>query len=74
MPTGHNRKRRSCKRTLGRGTLSYTTTAGRHTITFDGRIASHRLPLGAYIARITAVNARTGQHSGAATLKFTIVK
>jgi PKD domain-containing protein len=74
VPTRHNRKRPSCKRTLTRGTLSYATTAGHHTITFDGRIGAHRLPLGAYTVHITAVDAGTGQHSRAATLRFTIVK
>jgi PKD domain len=72
-PTRHNLKRPACKRTVTRGTLAYTTTFGRHTVAFDGRIAGHELPLGVYSLRLTATGP-TGQRSRTASLRFTIAK
>ena len=72
-PTMHNRKRPRCERTITRGTLTYTTTSGRHTVAFDGRVAGRKLPDGAYTVRITATNS-SRQRSRTASLRFTIAK
>jgi hypothetical protein len=56
------------------GTLTYTARTGRHKLSFDGRIASKKLPLGAYTLRLTATDTTTGKRSRTTTLRFTIVK
>jgi hypothetical protein len=72
--TRRNRHRRSCKRTVTQGTLSFVGHSGLNRVTFQGRISrSKRLPLGAYTLRITASNA-AGQRSSPRTLNFTIVR
>jgi hypothetical protein len=72
--TRRNRHRRSCKRTVTQGTLSFVGHSGLNRVSFQGRISrSKRLPLGAYTLRITASNA-AGQRSSPRTLNFTIVR
>jgi hypothetical protein len=73
-PTKHNRKRPHCQRTVTRTTLSYSVTAGRHTVKFDGRTRNGKLPLGAYALHLTAANPVSDKRSRTASLRFTIVK
>lgn len=69
-----NRHKRSCKRTLTRGTLSFAAHAGANKLAFQGLIArSKKLPLGSYTLLITALN-KAGQRSRAQVLRFTIVR
>jgi Kelch motif len=69
-----NRHKRACKRTVTRGTLSFTGHAGTNTVSFQGRIShSKKLQLGTYSLVITATNA-AGQRSSPKQLTFTIVK
>lgn len=69
--TRKNAKRRSCKRTLERGALSFEGHAGSNRVVFQGRTSrSKKLPLGRYTLVITA----TAGHSASTTLTFTIVK
>jgi hypothetical protein len=59
--TKKNRHNPSCKRTVQRGTLSFTGHIGRNKVSFQGRIsAAKKLPLGCYKLVIIATNA-TGQ-------------
>ncbi len=72
--TGKNRRRRSCKRTLTQGTMSFTGHSGVNKVLFQGRVSSTRkLPLGRYTLYVTATNA-AGQRSQRQSLTFTIVK
>ena len=72
--TKKNRHKPSCKRTVTRGTLSFTGHGGRNKVSFQGRIsASKKLPLGRYKLVIFATNA-AGQRSSPKSLSFTIVK
>jgi hypothetical protein len=72
--TRRNRHRRSCRRTLTRGTLSFAGHSGRNRVSFQGRISARRkLPLGRYTLVITATNA-AGQTSAPQRLSFAIVK
>ena len=72
--TKKNRHNPSCKRTVTRGTLSFTGHIGRNMVSFQGRIsASKKLPLGRYKLVIIATNA-AGQRSSPKSLSFTIVK
>jgi hypothetical protein len=72
VPSAKNRHRRSCKRTVVAGTLSFTGRSGTNKIVFQGRI-SHSLKLapGHYRLLITATNA-AGVASAPASLSFTI--
>jgi hypothetical protein len=70
----HNRRAPRCRRALIRGTLVYTTTAGRHHVAFDGRIGRKHVPLGAYTVTIIATNLSTRQRSRPRTLRFTILR
>ncbi len=67
-----NRHRRSCKRTVVAGTLSFAGRSGTNKIVFQGRV-SHSLKLapGHYRLLITATNA-AGVASAPASLSFTI--
>jgi YVTN family beta-propeller protein len=72
--TRGNRHKRSCNRSLPRGTLSVTAHAGVNTVSFQGRIsAARKLKPGRYTLTIVATNA-AGQHSASKALSFTIVK
>ena len=72
--TKKNRHKPSCKRTVTRGTLSFTGHVGTNKVSFQGRIsASKKLPLGRYKLVIIATNA-AGQRSSPKSLSFTIVK
>ena len=72
--TKKNRRKPSCKRTVTRGTLSFTGHGGTNKVSFQGRIsASKKLPLGRYKLVIFATNA-AGQRSSPKSLSFTIVK
>ena len=76
---GHNRKHIRCRRTLTRGTLAYTSGAGRHRLAFQGRINKKRLPPGPYTLKLTATATATatdasGRRSATETLRFTIVR
>lgn len=69
-----NAHKRSCKRTLTRGTLSLAAHAGANKLAFQGLIArSKKLPLGRYTLLITASN-KAAQRSRAQALHFTIVR
>jgi hypothetical protein len=72
--TKTNRRKHACKRTVTRGTLSFTGHDGTNRVSFQGRI-SHSLELrpGTYTLIITATNA-AGQRSAPKQLTFTIVK
>jgi hypothetical protein len=72
--TKRNRRKRTCRRTVGRGTLTFIGHAGNNRVSFQGR-ASHskRLPLGGYTLVITATNV-AAQQSSPKQLSFTIVK
>ena len=72
-PNKSNHGRTRCRRTVTRGTLGYNVQSGRHQLVFQGRIASRRLPLGAYSLTITAIDPATGRLSRPQTLRFTIV-
>lgn len=68
-----NRKRRSCKRTVTPGTLSFTGHAGTNRVAFQGRIShSEKLKPGRYTLVIEATN--SAGRSVPARLTFTIVK
>jgi hypothetical protein len=72
-PRPANRHKRSCKRTVTRGTLSLAGHAGANKISFQGRIsASRKLKPGAYKVQIAAKTA--AGRSQTLTLSFTIVK
>jgi N-acetylneuraminic acid mutarotase len=72
--TKANRRKHSCKRTLTRGTLTFSGRPGTNKVAFQGRISrSNKLRLGAYTLTITASNA-AGQRSSPKWLTFTIVK
>jgi hypothetical protein len=72
--TKNNRHKPSCKRTVTRGTLSFTGHSGVNKVVFQGRISrSKKLGLGRYTLLITAISA-TGQRSQPKSLSFTIVK
>ncbi|HEY8304279.1 MAG TPA: hypothetical protein VIG42_06800 [Solirubrobacteraceae bacterium] len=69
-----NRRRRSCKRTLTHGIISFTGHSGVNKVTFQGRVSSTgKLPLGRYTLYVAATNA-AGQKSQRQSLVFTIVK
>jgi hypothetical protein len=72
--TNKNRRKRACKRTVTRGTLSFTGHSGTNKISFQGRISrSRKLGLGSYTLVITATNAAK-QRSPAKQLSFTVVR
>ncbi len=72
--TKKNRRKRACKRTLTRGTLTFAAHAGVNKLAFQGLVArSKKLPLGRYTLLITASN-KAGQRSRAQALHFTIVR
>jgi hypothetical protein len=72
--TRRNRHRRSCKRTVTRGTLSLAGHAGADKVTFQGTIsAGRRLGPGNYTVLISARNA-AGQTSAAQRLSFVVVR
>ena len=72
--TNRNRRKRVCKRTVTRGTLSFHGHSGVNKVSFQGLISrSKRLPLGSYTLVMTASSA-AGQRSTPRQLRFTIVK
>jgi hypothetical protein len=72
--TNRNRHKRVCKRTVTRGTLSFSGHSGVNKVSFQGLISrSKKLPLGSYTLVITASSA-VGQRSTPKQLEFTIVK
>jgi hypothetical protein len=72
--TRKNRHRHACKRTVIRGTLSFTGHSGTNRVSFQGRISrTKKLKPGRYTLIITATNT-AGQRSSPKTLRFTIVK
>ena len=72
--TDKNRHNPVCKRTVTRGTLSFTGHSGVNKVVFQGRISrSKKLELGRYTLLIIATTA-TGQRSQPRSLSFTIVK
>jgi hypothetical protein len=69
-----NATRKTCKRTVTVGTLSFTGHAGTNKVVFQGLISrSKRLPSGRYTLLITATNP-AGARSATTSLSFTIVK
>jgi len=73
QPTKPNHTHPRCKRTITRGTLTYTADAGAQQLAFEGQIKNQRLPLGAYTLKITAASTSTGARSRTQTLRFAIV-
>jgi hypothetical protein len=72
-PRPANRHKRSCKRTVTRGTLILSGHAGINKVSFQGQISrSRKLKPGSYTVHITATTA--AGHSQSRTLNFTIVK
>ena len=72
--TRANARRKSCKRTVSAGALSFSARLGASKVRFQGRISrSKRLSPGRYTVVITAVNA-AGARSAPVSLTFTIVK
>lgn len=68
---GHNH---ACKRTVTRGTLSFTAHGGANKVAFQGRIShSKRLIPGTYTLVMRAANS-AGVTSASKSLSFTIVK
>jgi DNA-binding beta-propeller fold protein YncE len=69
-----NVKRKTCKRTIAAGTLTFTGHQGVERVVFDGRVSKTRkLTPGTYTLTIIARNA-VGERSAPAKLTFTIVK
>jgi DNA-binding beta-propeller fold protein YncE len=72
--TKANQHKRACKRTVTRGTLTFTGHADTNKVAFQGRISpSKKLLPGKYALVISATNA-AGQRSSAKPLTFTIVR
>jgi hypothetical protein len=72
--TRANRRKPGCTRRVTQGALTFMGHRGLNTLAFQGRIlGSKRLPLGAYMVRIVAVNL-AGESSIPRTLNFTIVR
>jgi hypothetical protein len=73
-PTKRNHTRPACKRTVKRGTLTFSGKSGANKLSFKGRISrSKRLQPGRYAVTIVATSAG-GQKSAKQTLSFTILK
>jgi hypothetical protein len=73
-PTGSNRHKRSCLRTVTRGTLAFAGRNGANRVSFQGRLSrSQKLRPGRYTLVILATNAG-GQRSSPLRLSFTIVR
>jgi hypothetical protein len=71
--TEKNRRKPACKRTLTRGTLSFTGHPGENKVVFQGRLSqSKKLRPGRYTLVIEASN--SSGHSNPARLTFTIVR
>jgi hypothetical protein len=72
--TRRNRKRKSCKRTVPAGALSFSGHAGMNKLVFMGRISrTDKLQPGRYTLIVTATNP-DGQRSAPVSLSFTIVR
>jgi hypothetical protein len=72
--TRKNATRKTCKRTVTVGTLSFSGHAGTNKVVFQGLISrSKRLTSGRYTLEITATNP-AGARSAPTSLSFTIVK
>jgi hypothetical protein len=69
--TTHKRRDRKCTRTAG--TLSISVGAGKHKITFTGRVGHKRLAPGSYRVTITATNAARSR-SRSKSLSFTLTR
>ncbi len=73
-PTKTNRRKRACKRTIKRGTLSFAAHSGLNKLAFQGLLTrSKKLPPGRYMVLISATNA-AGKRSATRALRFTIVR
>jgi hypothetical protein len=73
-PTRQNRKGKSCRRTVTRGTLRVTGHAGIDHLAFQGRFSPRgKLKRGRYAVVVTAMNT-AGQRSRSSALRFSIVK
>jgi hypothetical protein len=71
--THRNRGKPACKRTLARGTLTFTGHSGTNRVVFQGRISrSKKLKPGRYTLIITATNSASAR-STPVPLSFTIV-
>jgi N-acetylneuraminic acid mutarotase len=74
VPRASNNRRRACKLTVTRGTLSITGKPDENKVSFEGRISrSKKLKPGSYSLVITATSA-AGRQAGPKQLSFTIVK
>jgi hypothetical protein len=70
--TKTNRSKRSCKRTVTQGTLSFSGRSGENKVAFQGRVShSRKLPSGGHKLLIGAVNTAR-QRSKTVSLSFTI--
>jgi trimeric autotransporter adhesin len=69
--TAGNRRDPKCTRTAG--TLSVSVGAGKHKITFTGRVGHKKLAPGSYRVTITATNAARGK-SRSKSLSFTLTR
>jgi CSLREA domain-containing protein len=68
------RRRRTCKRTITQGTLSFAAHSGTNTVSFQGRISpSKKLKPGSYSLVITAADSG-GQTTASQRPRFTIVE
>jgi hypothetical protein len=72
--TKHNKHKRSCKRTIPAGTLTFpSAAAGTDSIAFAGKISSHKkLKAGTYTVTIEASDA--SGHSATSKLTFKVVR
>jgi hypothetical protein len=67
-----NRRRPACTRSVGRGALSFSSSAGAHKLFFQGRLSrSRKLSPGVYTLTITATNSQGT--ASRTTRSFTIV-
>jgi hypothetical protein len=72
--TKTNRRKRACKRTVTRGTLSFAAHSGLNKLAFQGLLTrSKKLAPGRYTVLISAANA-AGRRSATRSLRFTIVR
>ena len=64
---------RTCRRAVGRGTLTRAGSAGANRVTFTGRMRGRRLPSGPYRATLRARDA-AGNASARSRVSFTVLR
>jgi hypothetical protein len=71
--TASNRRNKACTRSVSRGSLPFSTSAGLHKLFFQGRLnRTRKLNPGTYALTITATNS-AGQRASRSFRSFTIV-